>query len=344
MISAASPSSQSKEKESQPAVPSMTRNLESDEKDHLGRLLSTVAIHELTTWIPCKKGSGYSFLQNHWKRASESIRRISLEFNSLASDGQELSRESRRFLENLRLICAALNDTRGALRDTGKLPLIRKDSTLSKPRAYAIAEGYLRATHFEFKEDLFLIYLEALQQKLPVRLREIFALKPMLQLVVLEQIAAAADLFSSSFEALEESYSDREAELTKWIDSLREIGETDWKGLYDKVSQIERILKKDPAEAYAIMDFESRQYYGERVAELAAYSGVSKPKMFQELLKNSPRNRTTSAWFADRIAISRTQLSAMSRRGSVTSAATSVGTLPVSLSKYLVRKAGDVTQ
>jgi cyclic beta-1,2-glucan synthetase len=152
-------------------------------------------------------------------------------------------------------------------KDARKLPEIVSGSGEQTPRAYAIAKSYLQAVDFEFTKDSLSIYLEAMHQKLMLRMDEFYAVKPMLQLTLLERIAAFADSLQDG------------SELARWINSLREIGEEEWKDLFEKLSPLEQILREDPAGAYANMDFESRNLYRLRVADLAAHSGMEETEI-----------------------------------------------------------------
>ena len=59
------------------------------------------------------------------------------------------------------------------------------------------------------------------------------------------------------------------------IGSLRLVGATDWPGLVEAASAVERILRTDPAGVHARMDFASRDAYRHAVEQLARRSGRS---------------------------------------------------------------------
>ncbi|HVX65145.1 MAG TPA: glucoamylase family protein, partial [Bryobacteraceae bacterium] len=84
---------------------------------------------------------------------------------------------------------------------------------------------------------------------------EIWALKPTLQLILLERLAAA--------------------EPASWpvlVSSLRSIDESTWRELFEAVNTVDRVLQRDPAGAYAAMDYESRNLYRKVLEQLAARS------------------------------------------------------------------------
>src|SRR5262245_20555444 len=56
------------------------------------------------------------------------------------------------------------------------------------------------------------------------------------------------------------------------ITSLRLCASLDWSGFFERVSQVEQILRRDPAGVYGRMDFLSRDQYRQAVEELAGNS------------------------------------------------------------------------
>ena len=195
----------------------------------------------------------------------------------------EVSPELVWLVENARLMRTALNDTRQTIKHVRRLPQIDGSSGEHLPRAYAIAKSYLQAVDFEFTKDSLSTYLEAVCQKLALGMDELQAVKPMLQLTLLGKIAAIVDSLHDS------------AGLARWINSLREIGEEDWKDLLEKLSPPEQILREDPAGIYASMDFESRDFYRRRIADLAAHSGLEETEIARRaitLARSSRRSRS----------------------------------------------------
>ena len=57
------------------------------------------------------------------------------------------------------------------------------------------------------------------------------------------------------------------------ITSMRLVGSIDWPTFFERISTVERILREDPAGAYAAMDFPTRDRYRHSIEELARRSG-----------------------------------------------------------------------
>ncbi len=245
--------------------------------DWIGGLRSH-AFEEVEKWKNCKARRRCFLLHQRWQQASGSIQKIFRQLGVLPPGSVECSHELVWLEENARLLRTALNDTRQT-KDAGRLPQIVSNTGQHLPRAYAIAKSYLQAVDFEFRHDSLSTYLEAVHQKVALQMDELYAVRPMLQLVLLEQIASIPEVFPHLVKQQKQSSSNADAELARWINSLREIGEEDWKDLFEKVSRTEQILREDPAGAYPNMDFESRELYRRSVAHLAAHSGMEETEV-----------------------------------------------------------------
>ncbi|MCY6483224.1 cyclic beta 1-2 glucan synthetase [Clostridium aestuarii] len=62
------------------------------------------------------------------------------------------------------------------------------------------------------------------------------------------------------------------------INSIREVEALNWRDVFEKLSFVENILRKDPSNVYIEMDFESRDYYRHKLEELARV--INKPESF----------------------------------------------------------------
>lgn len=68
------------------------------------------------------------------------------------------------------------------------------------------------------------------------------------------------------------------------IVSLKYISNLEWVELFESTSNIERILKEDPDGTYPLMDLLSRNYYRNKIEELAAIYGVSELHIAREAI------------------------------------------------------------
>jgi cyclic beta-1,2-glucan synthetase len=261
-------------------APSPQRNLDGDNSStiHLIEGLRSHALEEVANW-KCSQTSRRSvFLQQRLQKVSESTQKVLQKLNVLPAEVVEFSRELVWLAENSRLLRAALNDIRLTLTNTKKFPEIISSRGERMPRVYAIARCYLEAVDFRFSCPSLSVYVEAIQQKMALQMKELYGLRAMLQLVFLEQIAKIHEAFSTLDGNPHRSLSP-DIDLAKWISGLREIGEENWEDLFEKLSPTEQILREDPAGAYPYMDFESRDRYCKLVAELAAHSDLDETEV-----------------------------------------------------------------
>jgi len=129
------------------------------------------------------------------------------------------------------------------------------------PRAYVIAGAYLAATGDVFTSADLVAFADGVQEERPLDLRELWAIKPMLQLQLLERLATAR--------------TGDGARVPLLLASLRAVGDTPWRDVVEALSVIERMLREDPAGAYARMDPASRDLCQGEVERLAVRARTS---------------------------------------------------------------------
>ena len=78
-----------------------------------------------------------------------------------------------------------------------------------------------------------------------------------------------------------------ESRLAGAIDSIRHIGDANWKQLFASVSVVDQVLAADPAGAYAAMDDSSRDAYRHVVSYLARHGMASEREVAEAAV--SPR-------------------------------------------------------
>jgi cyclic beta-1,2-glucan synthetase len=245
--------------------------------------LRSAALQELGQWSAAKTrgAEGRRTLKAHWLRAFRSIRRAEKWIRNYAAKGRQLPDEVFPLAEHAPRVRLALRETRDALkRETPPpLPLVQNAESEVVPRIYALARGFLQTSQFDLKERDLQLYLGAAQEQAPLELNELWALKPMLQLVTVEQIAATLDqLCRESGNATSASAADQESKprtLPPLLWNLQTIAHTDWVWVFEQASCTEKILKEDPSGVYVRMDPDSRDGYREVIRELGAFSDTS---------------------------------------------------------------------
>jgi len=170
-------------------------------------------------------------------------------------------------LDSVRLIRSAEKLTRDFSSDLHRYPAATQRNGQEAPRVCVVARGYLRYAGNQFNELALVAFLDGYQDAAGLDMGEIWGLKPALQLALIDCLAGGPA-----------------AEWPELVMSLRRIAETPWKDILESASHTHRMLERDPAGAYARMDFASRDLYRKAVAGLARHSPLSETEIAEAAL------------------------------------------------------------
>ncbi|HEY6293700.1 MAG TPA: glycosyl transferase, partial [Terriglobia bacterium] len=161
--------------------------------------------------------------------------------------------------------------------------------------------AFLRSTGYVFDGRAFNLYFAAAQEFSAFETGELWALRPMLQLVVLQEIAKAAACLvdGAGTPAAGATCEPRrpDASMAILITSLRDIAEADWKEFVEQLSLTEQVLLEDPAGFYGRMDFETRNLYRRVIQEVASRSAASELEIAKAAVALAGQTRTE--WYSD---------------------------------------------
>ncbi|ACO32820.1 cyclic beta 1-2 glucan synthetase [Acidobacterium capsulatum ATCC 51196] len=169
-------------------------------------------------------------------------------------------------LRNSRLLRSVLKEIRGRVRQIALLPRVVMPAQREEPRMARAAELYLHAVHSVYSPTTFCVFLEELQKYDPLNIDEFWNTSVFLQFVLLEALLDEASKLLRSPDTVEAPRTET------FIKSLREVSQSDWPSLLEPLILCDGTLRQDPAEAYARMDFASRERYRQRVAYLSRHS------------------------------------------------------------------------
>jgi cyclic beta-1,2-glucan synthetase len=199
--------------------------------------------------------------------------------------------DARWLVDNYRLILTAEKETRplaGSFREfrAGSLGA----GAEPEPLPYIIAKAYLGAALDFFSQDGLAAFLEGFEQVRQIDMGELWALKPALQFILIERIALASSAPAVSLAVL--------------ITSLRAVGESDWKDLFESASVVHSILARDPSGHYSRMDYASRDQYRDIISGLSKRSSLSEPEVAEAAIRLAaaavePRERHVGYWLLD---------------------------------------------
>jgi cyclic beta-1,2-glucan synthetase len=250
-------------------------------------------------WIPGDAIVGSAALDARLENAIAAIAEAGTQISLDEDAPQAATADQRDFASNVRLMRAASLEVRETLRSEVPIRQLQRadDAATSFPRPYVAARAYLAATEGLFDESVFASYMQAFEESNPFEMHEIWALKPMMQLVVLECLAAkvapdvAANIATAASTAVSTSAVEARDNLaapedvaaefavatipfSSFIKSLHRLSHTDLKDSFELLSRTDRILLEDPVDAYRRMDFESRDLYRNVIQQLARASDV----------------------------------------------------------------------
>jgi len=219
-------------------------------------------------WLPGTHSS--RFFSERYRALGRAIRPVLRHFHG-PPPKNTVGDDFRWLNDNLRLLHGDLRSTKEGFKRVRKLPHVRTPDGAVAPRVVALAAGFLATSGYDFSESSLVAYVQAFQQSTVLRMIELWALVPALKLVLLEEIAARG---SKVAEDPEGSYG-----AGVCVRSLRDIGHISWKSVLEPMVLFDRVLRQDPAGAYARMDFESRDLYRTEVANFAEHSDLTEAEV-----------------------------------------------------------------
>ncbi|NTU55271.1 MAG: hypothetical protein HGA79_03370, partial [Anaerolineales bacterium] len=168
--------------------------------------------------------------------------------------------------------------------------LPKLDRTLLKghSRIFALAWEWIGYSQSQIDLTQATTFVQDYQQITPLKIGELWALPIMLRIGILERLVYAVieltgmdvpkglseipNRFASSALA-------NETIVANCFLSLRLLSATDWKDFFEQTSRVEQILRDDPAQIYAGMDFDTRNSYRSVIEELARHSDFSEEQV-----------------------------------------------------------------
>ena len=193
----------------------------------------------------------------------------------LSAPAPPVSDDFRWLFDNGRLLSAELRNVTEVLSREKRSPHVRTVDRLVVPRVMALAEAYLEAVSYEFVEQEFVLFVETFQKTTVLELRELWGLVSALKLVLLEQVGR------HSAPLLRRPQEDGQ-KVGVCIRSLREIGQVTWKHPLEGLGVVHQILREDPVGIYEKMDFDSRDFYRNKLSNIAKHSDCTESDVAQE--------------------------------------------------------------
>ncbi|HEU4730403.1 MAG TPA: hypothetical protein VFT22_21040, partial [Kofleriaceae bacterium] len=175
-------------------------------------------------------------------------------------------------LDNEYLVRRVLDQLRNELpaRFQRRLPRLAADGGV---RAMVVAEAILGAMP-ELELEELERFLDSYQDGTPLTIAEIWVLPALIRLAILRDLAALLDQAASQEGRALAPSQDFGAAAGRAIRGLRLLSEVDWREVFSRHSVVEQLLGRDPAGAYANMDFQTRDAYRRAIEDLASTAGA----------------------------------------------------------------------
>ncbi|MGA2350459.1 MAG: glucoamylase family protein [Terracidiphilus sp.] len=179
---------------------------------------------------------------------------------------------------NFRLLRSGINALLDQPRVVERLPRVIFPKRHDEPRVTLIATLYLRAVDEDYSASTFQAFIRAVQAHEPLTLDELWNIGSFLKFVLVE-------LLLNDVRALLRSSGDVPvSQVSLRLKSLRSLSYTDWSSLIEPLIVFDATLRKDPAQTYGSMDFDSRELYRKRVAFISRHSRCSESEVAQSAL------------------------------------------------------------
>jgi cyclic beta-1,2-glucan synthetase len=222
-------------------------------------------------WIPGQRES--SDLSDRGRALFSSFRSL---LASLESSAQKGSDDFERLRGNVPLLNAELEDACRVFDQEHSIPQVRTPQGQVVSRVAAIAQNYLSISGYQFSQSTFSFYIKAFQEVTVLRMAELWAIIPVMKIVLLEQIAEQG-------KRLLENPS-QPSGIQHPVKSLLEIKQTSWKVAIEPLIAFDEVLRQDPAGAYAAMDYEGRELYRRTIVNISDHSDCPEIKVARHAL------------------------------------------------------------
>lgn len=233
--------------------------------------------------VEAEKGRSIA-LEGRWKDAEQTIAAAMQRLRAAVARGDQLSKWQREMFDSGEILRLALENTESSLEKTKAVPHVESGSGESLPRAFVAVRRFFELTQYEFEFRKFTQFVRGFQENAPLDLAEDWLLVPFAQLILLDHMRGMLDRLQIIQRMPRKSTQEEAAAITTALDSLRRISEILPEELLSGTSDIDRVLRSDPAGAYARMDFESRQAYCNAVAELTTKSPLSEREVAERAI------------------------------------------------------------
>lgn len=255
-------------------ISALTRPVSADRQPDNVDLRSR-ATSEVSDWSAQPNRAPSSFLPRQSFLTSLGIRQL---YSGLRQDDRSDWVEC--LLTNSRLLHSVTSAFSTALRDAKTLAKVSVCGARPLPRAYLAVGSYLSAVQENFSQETLVSFMNTMQERVTFDMDELWLLKPLLQLHLLQRLLQIGSDLSHISDA--DRLQKLSGELVVIVESLRKLDHANWDRIFAKLSIVEQILRGDPI--YAQMEPPSRDSYRRATADMAMRSCKSEAGIAQQAI------------------------------------------------------------
>ncbi len=214
------------------------------------------------------------------------LRRTCENVTAGARAGRASSPAAEWLLANYSYLRTQVREIREAMPRGYYRRLPRSENPSGSPRIFQAAEQLTAESIRDLSFDNLIAFFENWQRATVLTLAELWAIGPMVKISLLRKLAAG--ISSGPLESAETEQCVREC-----IAALRSLDEMLWPEMVEQLCVPDRILRNDPAGAYAGMDFDTRDRYRRAVENFGRRSRCSEQEVAAltvELARESQRH------------------------------------------------------
>ena len=193
--------------------------------------------------------------------------------------------------ENPRLLRSVFKEIQSLRKRLARLPRIIRPHMDDEPRIVTAANAYLAATDSYWDTQAVETFLDEAQRVDAFTLKELWTFPSAVKFLLLEEILTQASAVIADPASHDAAGA---AVLKRRFNSLRDTIYANWMTTVETLAVFDAVLRQDPAATYAAMDFESREAYRTRVAELAASSDCSELQVAEAVIKLASESSATN--------------------------------------------------
>ncbi len=240
-----------------------------------------------------------AILLQHLQNWEHTLRAAYVVFRGESSKDLAFSRAGEWMLDNFYVVKQTFRQIEEGLPTSflNQLPKLDGTSLQGHPRIFALAWEWVGYSQSQIDLTQVAAFVRGYQQVTSLTIGELWALPNMLRIAILARLVHAATELTGmdaprSLSLVLEPGLPREIPsqlaspmlanetiVANCFLSLRLLSATDWNTFFEQTSRVEQILRDDPAEIYAGMDFETRNSYRGVVEELARHSNFSEEQV-----------------------------------------------------------------